>query len=145
MCHWQTIATHYANRPYQPKPKITLKKRSLVPLTTPNRSKLSQLRKINVRKLPKATQLNWASTIGRNLTQEANDVAQSTSTSLVPIQGSRLMDTPSTPLPTSPAKIKEHSKCCAICTLLGKICPEEFPMSSDGDEEDDQAKDKDQK
>ena len=28
--------------------------------------------------LPKATQLNWVSTIGKSLTQEAKDAAQST-------------------------------------------------------------------
>ena len=91
-------------------------------------------------KHPKATQLNWASTIGKTLAQEAKDVAQSVSTSLVSIQGSKLMDTPSTASPTSPAapaKITEHSKHCAICTTLGKIYPEEFPMSSDWNEEDD--------
>ena len=53
------------------------------------------------------------STISKSLTQEVNDAAQSTSTSLAPIQGSQLMDTPPMPLPTSPAapaKITEQSK-----------------------------------
>ena len=45
-------------------------------------SKLSQLRRINVGELPKGTQLNWASTISKSLTQEAKDAAQSMSTSL---------------------------------------------------------------
>ena len=58
------------------------------------------------------------------------------------------MDTPFTPSLTSsavPAKITEHSKYCVICTPLGKICPEEFAMSSDWDEEEEyNAKDKDQ-
>ena len=146
MWHWQTITTPSANRPYQPMPKITVKKRNLVPMTRPNRSKLSQPRKINVRKLPKATQLNWKSSISKCLTQGAKDAVQNTSTSLAPIQGSQLIDTPSTPSPTSPAgpaKITEHSKYCAICTQLGKVCPEDFAMLSDWDEEDDQAKDKD--
>ena len=57
------------------------------------------------------------------------------------------MDTSSIPSPTSPvvpAKITEHSKYCAICTPLGKICLEEFAISSDLDEdEEEQAKDKD--
>ena len=86
---------------------------SPIPLTRPNRAQLSQPRRINVRKLTEATQLNWASTISKSLTQEANDVAQGTSASLAPIQGSQLMDTPSMPSPTSsaaPAKITEHSK-----------------------------------
>ena len=63
----------------QSKIKINMKKRNLVPL-----SKLPQLRGINVRKIPKATQLNWASTISKGLTMEAKDVAQSTSTTLAP-------------------------------------------------------------
>ena len=41
--------------------------------------------------------------------------------------------------------ITGHSKYCAICMPLGKICPEEFAMSSYWDEEEDQAKHKDQK
>ena len=141
MYHWQAITTPFANRPYQPKPNITMKKRNLVPVTRPNRSKLSWLRKVNMRKLPKAT-------ISRSLTQEAKDVAQHVSTSLAPIQGSQLMDTTCTPShtsPAAPAKITKNSQYCVISTLLGKICPEEFSMSSDWDEEDDQAKAKDQK
>ena len=136
---WEIITMPFVNRPYQPKPNITVKKRNLVPLTRPNRSKLSQPRRINIRKLPKATQLDLASTIGKSLTQEAKDVAWHASTSPTPVQRSQLMDTPSTPSPTSPAapaKITEHSKYSAICTPLGKICPE-FAMSSDWDEEED--------
>ena len=53
------ITTPFANRPYQPKPKITMKKRNLVLPTRPNRSKLSQVRRINVRKPPEATQLDF--------------------------------------------------------------------------------------
>ena len=45
----------YTNRPYHPKPKKTLKKRNLVPLIKPDRSKLSKPRKINVQKLPTFT------------------------------------------------------------------------------------------
>ena len=55
-----------------------------------------------------------------------------------PYKGSQLTDTPSTTSSTSPAaptKITEHSKYCVICTILGKICSEEFAMSSDWDEE----------
>ena len=99
-----------------------------------------------MRKLPEATQLNWASTISKSLNQEAKDAVQSMSTSLPPIQGSQLMDTSSMSSPTSPeapAKITEHSNYCAICTSLGKICPEGFAMSSDWDEEENQAKVKD--
>ena len=57
------------------------------------------------------------------------------------------MDTPSMSSPTSPAaseKVIENSEYCVICIPLGKICPEEFAMSSDwGNEEGDQTKDKD--
>ena len=148
MCHQQTISNPYVSKLYQSKPKITQKKRNLVPLTRPNRRKLSQPRKINVRKLPEGTQLNWASTIGKSLTQEAKDATQCASTNLDLIQGSQLKGTPSIPSPTSPAahtKITELSKYCSICIPLGKICSEEFAMSSDWKEEDNQAKDKDQK
>ena len=61
-----------------------MKKRNVIPITRSIRNKLSQLRKINMRKLPEANQLNLASTIGKTLTQEARDVAQSMSTSLDP-------------------------------------------------------------
>ena len=63
------------------------------------------------------------------------------------MQGSQVMNTPSTPTPTSPAipaKITEHSKYCAICTPLGKDCPEKIAMSSDWDEEEGNTKEKDQ-
>ena len=91
MRHQQTITIPFANRPYQPRPKVLVKKHNLVPLTRPNRVKFSQPRRINLRKLPKATQQNWASTIGRGLIQQAKDAAQSVSTSLVPVQGNQLM------------------------------------------------------
>ena len=92
MMHWQTITTPFSNRPVQPKSKAVVKKCNLVPLTQPDRAKLSQARRINVGKLPKATQQNWASTIGKNLIQKAKDIAQCMSTSLAPIQGSQLID-----------------------------------------------------
>ena len=130
-------------------PKKTPKKRNLVSLTKPDRSKLSKPRKINVQKLSTSTsQLNWKSTSGKSLTQESIDVADSTSMSLAPVQGSQLMNTPSTPLPLSPTnstKVTEDSDYCAVCTPLGKDCPGKLGLSSDWDEEDDQAKDKDQK
>ena len=48
------------------------------------------------------------------------------------------METTATLYPTSPKspmKIIKHSKYCAICTPLGKICLKEFPMSSDWDDD----------
>ena len=132
----QTIIAPFISRSHQPKPKAAVKKHNLVPLTRPNRAKLSQPR----RKLPKATQLNWASTIR----------SQGCSTKCVnkpgpPIQRSQLMDTPSMSSPTSPAvppKITDHSNYCAICTPHGKICQKSLQSHWDEDEED-QAKDKD--
>ena len=51
---------------------------------------------------------------------------------------------PSATFPAAPAKITEHSKYCAICTPLGKICPEDCAMSSDwAEDEEDQTKHKD--
>ena len=108
MRHQQIIPTPFAC-PVQPKPKAAVKKWNLVPLTRPTRAKLSQPRRINVGKLPEATQQNWASTIGKNLIQEAKDVAQSASTSLDPIQGSQLMDTPSMPLPHFTCSLHKHN------------------------------------
>ena len=58
------------------------------------------------------------------------------------------MNTPVAQSPTSPVPL-EHTKYGAICTQLGKVCPNEFPMSSDCNEDDeeelkDQNKGKDQ-
>ena len=52
----QTTTTPFANRPYQPRSKVVVEKHNLVQPTRPNRAKLSHPRKINVRKLSKATQ-----------------------------------------------------------------------------------------
>ena len=41
-------------------------------------------------------------------------------------------------------KVTEDPDYCAICTPLGKDCPGKLGLSSDWDEEDDQAKGKDQ-
>ena len=60
-----TTATHFANRSFQPRLKVAAKKHNLVPLTRPNREKLSQPRKINLGQLPEATQQNWAATLGK--------------------------------------------------------------------------------
>ena len=96
MRHWQAITTPFANRPVQPKSKAAAKKCNLVPLTRPNRAKLTQPRRVNVGPFPEATQQNWAFTFAK-----ANNVADMT-TSLACIQGSQLMDTSSIPSPTLP-------------------------------------------
>ena len=121
----QINATPFANRSFQPRPKIAA--RNLVTITRPNRVKLSQPRKINIRPFPPATQLNWLATL------KVKEAAGAT-TNLAPTQTSQPMDTQSTLSPTSPippVKFTEHTKYCAICTPLGRICLKEFPMSSD--------------
>ena len=93
------------------------------------------------------TQLNWKSTTSKSLTQEAIDAACSLSTNLAPVEGSQLMNTPSTPSSPSPSastKVREDSEYCAICRPLRKDCPGKIGLSSDWDE-DDHAKDEDQK
>ena len=45
MWYQQNITTPFANRPYQPKPTIAMKKWKLAPLTRPNRRKLSPTKK----------------------------------------------------------------------------------------------------
>ena len=134
----QIIATPFANKSFQPRPKVSARKHNLVPLPRLNRAKLFQPRKISVGLLHEATQWNWAASLGK-----AKDAAGIT-TSLAPIQTSQLMDTPSTLSPTSPnppIKSSEHSNYCAICTPLGKICLKEFPMSSDWDYDEEEEKD----
>ena len=128
-CRW-IIITPFTNRPFQLMPKVAAKKCNLVSLIRPNRAKLSQTRKINIEPLPEATQQNWIATLGK-----AKDATGAT-TSLAPIQTSQLMDTPSTLSPTSPkspTKFTEHLRYCTICIPVGKICPKEFPLSSDWD------------
>ena len=48
---------------------------------------------------------------------------------------SQPMEAPVAQSPTSPIPPNtEHIKYCVICIPLGKICPNEYPMSSDWDE-----------
>ena len=62
--HGQIIATPYANKAFQPRPKATAtRKHKLETLTRPNREKLSQPRKVNVGPYPPATQRNWLATL----------------------------------------------------------------------------------
>ena len=74
----QIIATPFSNRSFQPRPKVAVRKCNLVPLTRPNRAKLSQPRKINIRPLSEATQQNWLTNL-----KKAKD-ATSATTSLAP-------------------------------------------------------------
>ena len=135
--HKQIITSPFANRSFQPRPKAAARKCSLVPLTRPYRAEHSQHRQINVRPFPAATQQNWLATLKAKESGRCG-----ATTSLVPTQASQLVDTPSTLSPTSPVPPNtENSKYCAICTPLGKICPSEFPMSLDWDDDEEEGKD----
>ena len=46
---------------------------------------------------------------------------------------SQPIEAPAAQCPTSP--IPPDTKYCAICTPMGKICPNEFPVSLDWDED----------
>ena len=60
----QVISSPYANKSYQPRPNNTATGRcNLVIFTRPNREKLSQHRKVDIRPFPKATQRNWFITL----------------------------------------------------------------------------------
>ena len=136
----QIIATPFANRSFQPRTKAAARKHNLEPLTRPNRAKISQPRKINVRPLPEATQWKWLANL-----RKAKEVAGTTN-SLAPTC-SQPMNTPSMLSPTSPVppiKFTEHTKYCAICALLGKIYLKEFPISLNWDNNDEEEGGKDQ-
>ena len=107
----QTLTTPFTYRSYHPRPKKTPKKINSVPLTRPDRSKLSKPRKTNVYKYQASTsQLNWKSKTGKSLTQEAIDAAYITSTSLAPMQESQVMNTPSTPSPLHLQPLQKSQK-----------------------------------
>ena len=55
----QIIATPFANRSYESRPKVAARRHNLVTLTRPNREKHSQPRKINVGPLPEVTWRDW--------------------------------------------------------------------------------------
>ena len=95
---------------------------------------LTQPMKINIGPLPEATQHNWAATL-----RKAKPAAVAT-TSLAPIQTNQPMNTPSTLSHISPKHPTEHSNYCAICTPLGNICLQEFPISLDWDDDEEEGK-----
>ena len=124
--HRQTITTPFANRSYQPRPRATpIRRCNLVTLTRPNREKLSQTRKINVGPYPPVMQMNWLTTVK---VKEAEVTAASQA-----------------PTPTHPAEIPAtqsytslslpDTKYCAVCIPLGKLCPNEYPITTDWDED----------
>ena len=83
-------------------------------------------RKINIRPFPLAIQWSWLATL------KAKEVP-GTTTSEAPVP-SQPMKTTAAQSSTSPVT-PEHTKYCAICTPLGKIYPNKFPMSSGWDKD----------
>ena len=71
MKHRQIITTPFANRSFQPTPRVATRECNLIPLTRPKRGKLYQPRKINVRPLPEATWQNGAGTLGKAMKWQA--------------------------------------------------------------------------
>ena len=135
----QIITIPFANRSYQPGPKAAATRNcNLVTLTRPNREKLMQSMKVNLRPFPLATQQKWLANL------KAKEMAGAT-TSLAPTQTSQPGSPPSMQFPISPMPPNtEHTKYSAICTHLGKICPIEFPMSLDWDKDLEEEERKDQ-
>ena len=108
------------------RPKATARRKSnLVTLTRPNREKLSQPGRVNVGPYPPATQRNWLTTLKAKETEAA--ASSQTPTPTQPVE------VPATESPTP--STSPNMKYCAICTPLGKICPNEYPMSLDWDED----------
>ena len=116
----------YANRSYQLIPKaIATRRPNLVTLTRPNSKKLSQPKKVNVGPIPKATQRNWLTTL------KAKEVeATASSQAHAPTQPTVA---PADQSPNSP--LSPYTKYCAVCTPLGKLCPNEFPVCQDWGED----------
>ena len=122
----QIITTPFANRLYQPRPKATTIRRcNLLTLTRPNREELSQSRKVNIGPLPKATQRNWLATL------KAKEAEVTTSSKApTPVQQAEAPATQSTTSLSSP-----ETKYCAVCTPLGKLYSNEYPIALDWDED----------
>ena len=96
---------------------------------------LSWPQKIYIRPFPLATQWSWLATL------KAKQVpGTTTSEAPVPSQPMKTATAQSSTSPVTP----EHTKYCANCTLLGQICPNEFPMSLDWDDSDEEAERNDQ-
>ena len=106
----------YSKRSYKPRPKATATKRcNLVTLTRAHRE-VSQPRKVNVGPLPEAIQKNWLTTL------RAKEVeATASSWALAPTQPA---DVPANQSPNSSLSL--DTKYCAICTPVGKLCPNDF-------------------
>ena len=91
----QIIATPFANRSHQPRPKATATRRcNLVVLTRPNREKLSQPRKVNVEPLSKATQRNWLATLKAKEVEGASQAPTPSQPMAIPVTQS-----PTSPVP----------------------------------------------
>ena len=88
----------------------------------PNREKLSQTRKVHIGPYPPVMQKNWFITV-KAKEAEATVASQA-------------------PTPTQPAKIPvaqspflPDTKYCAVCTLLGKLCPNEYLITTDWEDD----------
>ena len=96
------------------RPKATAARmNNLVILTTPNREKLLQPRKLNLGPFPPATQRTLLAML---IAKEAEGATSQAPTPSQP------MNTPVVQFLTSLVPLK-HTKYFAMCTSLGKICP----------------------
>ena len=121
----QIIANPFAIRSFQLRPKATaIRKCNLVSLTRPNREKLS-------------TQESKCRTLCSSYAEELAHHTQGQRSRSCSIQPSPTItppvEAPTNQSPTSP--ISPDTKYCAICISLGKVCPYEYHMSSDWDED----------
>ena len=131
----ETIVTQFANRLYWPRSKATAIRRcNLVTLTSPNREKLSQPRKVNVGPYPPEIQRNWPATL------KAKE-AEATESSHTPT----LTQPAEAPVTQSNTSLSSpDTKYCMVCTPLGKFCPSEYPITLDWDEDLGEEEQKDQ-
>ena len=111
----QAIITPSANRSNQFRPKATSVRRyKLVTFTRPHKDKLSKPRKINVGYHPEFMQRNWLIMIRA---KEASAAKQA--------------PTSAQPAKASAAQCHKSPKYCAICSPLGKLCPNEYAKMAD--------------
>ena len=112
----QTIATPFANRSYQSRPKAThVRRYNPVSLTRPHKDKLSKPRKVNVGHHPKFMQRNWPTTVKAKEVTAAKEAP-------APAQPAEA--------PASQSSGAQSPKYNAVCTPLGKLCPSEYPITA---------------
>ena len=122
----QTIATHFTNRSYQLRPKATpVRKHNLVTLTTPHKDKLLKPRKVNVGKHPRFLQRNWLAMVRA---KEVEATKQAPTYTQPPKASATASAAQSSATQTS---VTQSTLYCAICIPLGKLCPSEYPITAD--------------